>query len=90
MGSTISVVTIHGSMGREERKKNESLFTQDKDSEVLIATDAAGEGIKRRNARRWVERSSTSSANCFSVTNPCGISSWRPFGTETVRKCVRG
>lgn len=54
IGKPESVVTIHGGMGREERKKNESLFTQDKDTEVLIATDAAGEGINLQRAHLMV------------------------------------
>ncbi len=54
IGRPESVVTIHGSMGREERKKNESLFTQDKDIEVLVATDAAGEGINLQRSHLMV------------------------------------
>jgi hypothetical protein len=54
IGKPESVVTIHGGMGREERKKAESLFTQDKDTEVLIATDAAGEGINLQRAHLMV------------------------------------
>jgi superfamily II DNA or RNA helicase len=40
-----AIVQIHGGMGREERKKAQDAFTQDKLTEVLLATDAAGEGI---------------------------------------------
>lgn len=54
IGKPESVVTIHGAMGRKERKKNEKLFTQDKDTEVLIATDAAGEGINLQRAHLMV------------------------------------
>lgn len=54
IGKSEAVVTIHGGMGREERKKAESLFTQDKDTEVLIATDAAGEGINLQRAHLMV------------------------------------
>lgn len=54
IGKPESVVTIHGGMGREERKKNEKLFTQDKDTEVLVATDAAGEGINLQRAHLMV------------------------------------
>jgi len=54
IGKPESVVIIHGGMGREERKKAESLFTQDKDTEVLIATDAAGEGINLQRAHLMV------------------------------------
>jgi len=44
IGKPEAVVMIHGGMGREDRRKAQSLFTQDRDVEVLVATDAAGEG----------------------------------------------
>jgi SNF2 family DNA or RNA helicase len=53
-GDPKSVVTIQGNMGREERKKVQALFTQDKDVHVLIATDAAGEGINLQVANLMV------------------------------------
>lgn len=54
IGKPESVVVIHGGMGREERKKAETLFTQDRDTEVLLATDAAGEGINLQRAHLMV------------------------------------
>ena len=54
IGKPESVVVIHGGMGREERKKAETLFTQDKNTEVLLATDAAGEGINLQRAHLMV------------------------------------
>jgi superfamily II DNA or RNA helicase/RNase H-fold protein (predicted Holliday junction resolvase) len=54
LGKNEAVVAIHGGMGREERKKAETLFTQDKDVEVLIATDAAGEGINLQRAHLMI------------------------------------
>ncbi|MFW6160685.1 MAG: helicase-related protein [Acidobacteriota bacterium] len=54
LGKPEVVVTIHGGMGREERKKAETLFIQDKDIEVLVATDAAGEGINLQRAHLMV------------------------------------
>jgi superfamily II DNA or RNA helicase len=54
IGRSEAVVTIHGSMGREERKKAQEAFTQDKDVQVLIATDAAGEGINLQRAHLMV------------------------------------
>ncbi|OCC14774.1 helicase (Snf2/Rad54 family) [Dissulfuribacter thermophilus] len=54
LGRPDAVVTIHGGMGREERRKAEQLFTQDKKVEVLIATDAAGEGINLQRAHLMV------------------------------------
>ena len=54
LGRPEAVVIIHGSMGREQRKKAENLFTQDKDVEILVATDAAGEGINLQRAHLMV------------------------------------
>lgn len=54
LGRPEAVVTIHGGMSREERKKNELLFKQDEDTEVLVATDAAGEGINLQRAHLMV------------------------------------
>ncbi|MBW1920284.1 MAG: DUF3883 domain-containing protein [Deltaproteobacteria bacterium] len=54
VGRPEAVVTIHGGMGREDRRKAEQLFTQDKDTEVLIATDAAREGINLQRAHLMV------------------------------------
>jgi len=54
LGKQEAVVTIHGSVGREQRKNAEQLFTQDKDVIVLVATDAAGEGINLQRAHLMV------------------------------------
>lgn len=54
LGRPESVVTIHGGMGREERRKAQELFTQDKDVSLLVATDAAGEGINLQRAHLLV------------------------------------
>ena len=53
-GSDESVVTIHGGMLREERHKVEELFKQDKEVRILIATDAAGEGINLQRAHLMI------------------------------------
>lgn len=53
-GSDESVVTIHGGMLRDERRKVEELFKQDKEVRILIATDAAGEGINLQRAHLMV------------------------------------
>jgi superfamily II DNA or RNA helicase len=50
LGKHEAVVTIHGGKGREERRKAQESFTQDKDVVVLVATDAAGEGINLQRA----------------------------------------
>ena len=54
LGRTEAVVTIHGGMGREERRKAQEGFTQDIEVQVLIATDAAGEGINLQRAHLMV------------------------------------
>ncbi len=54
LGRPSAVVTIHGGMGREERKKAEESFKHDKSVQVLIATDAAGEGINLQRAHLMV------------------------------------
>ncbi|MCY2954922.1 MAG: helicase-related protein [Planctomycetota bacterium] len=54
IGKPEAVMVIHGSMGREERKKAQESFTQDKDVQILVATDAAGEGINLQRAHLMV------------------------------------
>jgi SNF2 family DNA or RNA helicase len=54
LGRPEAVVTIHGGMGREERRKAQEVFTQDKAVEILVATDAAGEGINLQRAHLMV------------------------------------
>jgi superfamily II DNA or RNA helicase len=54
IGNPEAVVLIHGGLGREERTKAQELFTQDKDTQVLLATDAAGEGINLQRAHLMV------------------------------------
>lgn len=54
IGRPEAVVTIQGGMGREERRKVQESFTQDKDTEILVATDAAGEGINLQRAHLMV------------------------------------
>ncbi|HEV3257884.1 MAG TPA: helicase-related protein [Gemmataceae bacterium] len=54
LGRPEAVVIIHGGIGREERKKAQEAFTQDKDVEILVATDAAGEGINLQRAHLMV------------------------------------
>lgn len=53
-GHDEAVVTIHGGMLRDERRKVEELFKQDKEVRILIATDAAGEGINLQRAHLMV------------------------------------
>ena len=52
LGRKEAVVTIHGGMSREERMNAQEAFKHDPEVQVLLATDAAGEGI---NLQRGAE-----------------------------------
>jgi superfamily II DNA or RNA helicase len=54
LGSTEAVTMIHGGVKREDRRKVQELFRNDKDTRVLLATDAAGEGVNLQNANLMV------------------------------------
>jgi superfamily II DNA or RNA helicase len=54
VGRAEAVVTIHGSVGREDRRKAQEAFMHDKEVEILVATDAAGEGINLQRAHLMV------------------------------------
>jgi SNF2 family DNA or RNA helicase len=54
IGSEESVVMIHGGVKREERRKVQELFRNDPPTRVLLATDAAGEGVNLQNANLMV------------------------------------
>ncbi len=54
LGRPDAVITIHGGMRREDRRQAQETFIQDKDVQVLIATDAAGEGINLQRAHLMV------------------------------------
>jgi SNF2 family DNA or RNA helicase len=54
LGAPEALVTIHGGMGREERSKAQEAFKQDKDVLILLAMDAAGEGINLQRAHLMV------------------------------------
>jgi hypothetical protein len=54
LGSTDAVATIHGGLNREARMRAQEAFMQDKNVQILIATDAAGEGINLQRAHLMV------------------------------------
>jgi len=54
LGVPEAVVIIHGGIGREDRQKAQNAFTQDVDVQVLLATDAAGEGVNLQRAHLMV------------------------------------
>ena len=57
LGRPEAVVAIHGGVGRQKRREAQEYFTQDKDALVLVATDAAGEGINLQRAHLMVNPS---------------------------------
>ncbi|MBL8400980.1 helicase-related protein, partial [Accumulibacter sp.] len=54
LGRQEAVVVIHGGIGREERLKVQESFKHDPEVQVLLATDAAGEGINLQRAHLMV------------------------------------
>ena len=54
LGRQGSVVSIHGGVGREDRLKAQEAFRHDPQVQVLLATDAAGEGINLQRAHLMV------------------------------------
>ena len=54
LGRKEAVVIIHGGVGREERLKMQESFKHDPEVQVLLATDAAGEGINLQRAHLMV------------------------------------
>src|ERR1035441_8740367 len=54
LGAPEALVTVHGGGGREEGHKAQEAFKQDKGVLILLATDAAGEGINLQRAHLMV------------------------------------
>jgi superfamily II DNA or RNA helicase len=54
LGNPDAIVTIHGGTHRDERRRVQALFRSDPEVRVLIATDAAGEGVNLQNANLMV------------------------------------
>ena len=54
LGRKDAVVIIHGGIGRQERLNVQESFRHDPDVQVLLATDAAGEGINLQRAHLMV------------------------------------
>ncbi|MBP6785919.1 MAG: DUF3883 domain-containing protein, partial [Verrucomicrobiales bacterium] len=54
LGNPDAIVTIHGGTRRDDRLKIQELFRSDPDTRVLIATDAAGEGVNLQCANLMV------------------------------------
>lgn len=54
LGRPEAVVSIHGGIRREDRRRIQESFTLDKDVQILVATDAAGEGVNLQRANLMV------------------------------------
>ncbi|GHF71445.1 protein NO VEIN domain-containing protein [Seohaeicola zhoushanensis] len=54
LGKSDAVDVIHGGVSREERRKVISRFMQDRDLMVLVANDAAGEGVNLQRGHLMV------------------------------------
>jgi superfamily II DNA/RNA helicase len=54
MGRAEAVVTIHGGMRREDRRRAQESFVHDPEAAILVATDAAGEGVNLQRANLLV------------------------------------
>jgi len=54
LGNSDAIITIHGGTHRDERRRLQALFRSDPDVRVLIATDAAGEGVNLQRANLMV------------------------------------
>jgi SNF2 family DNA or RNA helicase len=54
MGNSDAIVSIHGGTHRDERRRLQALFRSDPEVRILVATDAAGEGVNLQNANLMV------------------------------------
>ena len=54
LGGPETIVTIHGGMQRDRRREAQTLFKEDARVRVMIATDAAGEGINLQRAHLMI------------------------------------
>jgi superfamily II DNA or RNA helicase len=54
IGHPEAVITVHGGVRREERRKAMEVFSQDANCRVMVATDAAGEGLNLQRAHLMV------------------------------------
>ncbi len=54
LGQHEAVATIRGGMGRDERRRVQEKFLQDPEVQVLVATDAAGEGVNLQRAHLMI------------------------------------
>jgi SNF2 family DNA or RNA helicase len=78
LGRKEAVVIIHGGMGREERTKAQESFRHDPEVQVLLATDAAGEGINLQRAHLMVNYDLPGTPTGWSSASAASTASARP------------
>jgi len=54
LGNAAAIITIHGGTHRDERRCLQARFRSEPEVRVLVATDAAGEGVNLQNANLMV------------------------------------
>ncbi|QYG91813.1 DUF3883 domain-containing protein [Iamia sp. SCSIO 61187] len=54
LGSDDAIVSIHGGVRREDRRRATERFTQDREVLIMVATDAAGEGLNLQRAHLMI------------------------------------
>jgi ERCC4-related helicase len=81
LGREEAVVCIHGGMGREERMKTQEFFRHDPEVKVLLATDAAGEGINLQRAPDGELRSTLESQPYRAAVAPGHAGTRLPLGS---------
>lgn len=54
LGNLAAVISIHGGTHRDERRRLQALFRNDPEVRILVATDAAGEGVNLQTAHLMV------------------------------------
>ena len=54
LGNQKAIVAIHGGTHRDERRRLQAIFRSDLEVRILVATDAAGEGVNLQNANLMV------------------------------------
>ncbi|MBO9604396.1 MAG: DEAD/DEAH box helicase [Paenibacillaceae bacterium] len=97
LGREEAVATIHGSMLRDERRMVEELFMHDKAVYILIATDAACEGINMQLAHLMINYDLSWNPNrperrfgrihCIGQTEVCHL--WNLVSRETRERLNR-
>jgi superfamily II DNA or RNA helicase len=95
LGNADAIITIHGGTHRDERRRLQALFWSEPDVRVLVATDAAGEGVNLQcanlmvnydlpwNPNRLEQRFGASTASASRKSAICGV--WWPRRRARVR-----